>query len=165
MENYDPLAAMRRRLRETGVYKADGTTLVDAELAAYQAGLQPVLEAYETLWRELFVRTAETYGLENKEHLVECSKGNISLARRRAMLLHHLSVGESDFTVEALESALACVGITATIEEVPEEGKLSVVVTDLSEMAEPTEENAAAMAERFLPVHLTAEFDFSEITA
>ena len=158
MENYDPLAAMRRRLRETGVYKADGTTLVDAELAAYQAGLQPVLEAYETLWRELFVRTAETYGLENKEHLVECSKGNISLARRRAMLLHHLSVGE-------LESALACVGITATIEEVPEEGKLSVVVTDLSEMAEPTEENAAAMAERFLPVHLTAEFDFSEITA
>ena len=164
MEHYRPLDVMRRRLRETGVYKADGTTLVDAELAAYQAGLQPVLEAYETLWRELFVSTAESFGIENKEHLVGCAKGDVSLARRREMLLHHLSVGESDFTVRSLESALACVGITATIAEVPQEGKLRVVVTDLSGMAEPTQENARALAERFLPVHLAVEYDFSAVT-
>ena len=164
MESYDMIASMRRRLTETGVYRADGTTAVDAELAAYQAGLQPLTERYEALWQELFVQTAENWGLEKKEHLVGCAAGVVSAEQRRAMLLHHLSVGESAFSKQALEDALACVGISAAITELPSEGKLRIIVTDLSGMAEPDEETAVALAERFLPVHLTAEFDFSAVS-
>ena len=164
MERYAILDVMRRRLRETGLYTVDGTTLVDAELQAYAAGFQPVMEAYEALERELSVETAVDYGLTMRESLVGLETAHLPLAERRRMLLERMSIGCNDHTAAALERALDSLGITAKLEEHPEKDSITVVVEDISRLREPTEAAVKALAAQFLPAHLLIEYDFSQVT-
>lgn len=163
MERYDVLDVMGRRLRETGLYTVDGTTLVDAELQAYAAGFQPVMEAYEELERELSIRTATDYGLTLREALVGQWAPHLSVAERRRMLLARLSIGSNDHTVPALERALDSVGIIAQIKENPAEDSITVVVTDVSRLQNPTAEMIQSLAGQFLPAHLLIEYDLSKV--
>ena len=154
MERYDSLANLKDCLAQTGIYTLDGTTLVDVELSAYAAGLKLVLDAYEELLGELFVETAETYGLSCWENALGCSFSHVSLAKRRKMLLGQLAVSENDYTVSCLEQALDSVGIVATI---------TVVITDAVRVVEKTQAAVRTLAELVLPAHLSVRYDFTSV--
>lgn len=162
MERYDVLAVMRKRLRETGLYKLDGTTKVDAELKAYTAGFQAVMNAYEKLAGELAVQTAETFGLTLREGLIGLSLSHLPLAQRRAQLLQNLAVSGNDYTVEAIEKALDAAGITARITERPEDNAITVTVTDISRTGAEERSVVETLAALYLPAHLHITYDFSE---
>lgn len=163
MERYDSLANLKDCLAQTGIYTLDGTTLVDVELSAYAAGLELALDAYEELLGELFVETAETYGLSCWENALGCSFSHVSLAKRRKMLLGQLAVSENDYTVSCLEQALDSVGIVATITEQPAEQAITVVVTDAVRVVEKTQAAVRTLAELVLPAHLSVRYDFTSV--
>ncbi len=163
MERYDILKAMRARLRETGVYQADGSTLIDAELAAYAAGFRLVLDAYEQLQREMLVQTASDYGLVLREQLTGYSFSHLETPQRRQMLLGCLSVGPEDHTTAALERALDSVGITATITEHPAERAITVTVTDVSRLRQQTTYAVQSLAAPWMPAHLLVTYDCSAV--
>ncbi len=163
MESYDVLAVMRSRLAATGLYTADGTTLVDSELSAYAAGFQLVLDDYTELAREAMVQTAETYGITLREAVLGLALPHLTMETRRELLLARLAVGCNDCNVEAVERALQSVGVTAEITEQPEEGAITVTVTGASQVQPRTQ---AALKERmalFLPAHLLVNYDFSQV--
>lgn len=162
MEQYDVLAVMQKRLRETGLYRLDGTTVADAELKAYAAGFQFVMNAYETLAKELAVKTAESFGLTMREGLLGLSFSHLPLAQRRAQLLTNLSVSGGDYTVAALERALDGVGITARITERPDDKAITVTVTDTARTGAASQSAVQALAELYLPAHLHITYDFSQ---
>lgn len=164
MEEYRALPVMQSRLRETGLYTVDGNTLVDAELKAYAAGLQIVMDAYERLEKETMVQTAEDYGLVLREALVGQAFPQLELAMRRQMLVQHLAIDPNGYSISALEAALDCIGITAQLQEVVETETLHVIVLDVSRLRDQTEEAVKALAEKFLPAHLLITYDFSQIT-
>lgn len=162
MERYDVLAVMQKRLRETGLYKLDGTTMADAELKAYAAGFQIVMDAYETLAGELMVKTAESFGLTLREGLIGLTLSHLPLEQRRGQLLQNLSVCGNDYTVAAIEKALDGVGITARITERPDDNAITVMVTDLSRTGAESQSAVEALAELYLPAHLHVTYDFSQ---
>ncbi len=162
MELYDVLAVMQKRLRETGLYRLDGTTVVDAELKAYAAGFQVVMNDYETLAKELAVNTAESFGLAMREGMLGIPLSHLPLGQRRAQLLQNLSVCSNDYTVDAIEKALDGVGITARITERPDDKAITVTVTDAARTGTESQSAVQALAALYLPAHLHVFYDFSQ---
>ncbi|MDD5952707.1 MAG: hypothetical protein PUC32_03515 [Oscillospiraceae bacterium] len=163
MEPYDVLTGMKNRLRETGLYTLDGTTLVDAELAAYAAGFAPLMASYDELCRELMVQTAESYGIDQREMLLGNGFLYLPLETRRQMLLARLAMSGNDYTADALQRALDSVGIVSTITEQPSSDSILVKVTDVSRVSSKTQAAVKALAEQFLPAHLCIAYDFSAV--
>lgn len=155
-----PLDSMKEKMRRLGIYTLDGSTLVDAELKAYQAGLAPLCDALAEAKRELCIQTAQTWGLARRERMFGPEKPDLPAADRREMLLARFSVARDDFTRDAIERAVIASGFDVSITERPSEGKIQVncirVLSDLTE-----QEAMKRAASEFLPAHLLWEFDFS----
>lgn len=163
MEGYDVLAAMKSCLRKTGIYKLDGTTLVDVELAAYGAGFQLILDAYQILAKEIAVQMAESFGLTMREALIAQSFSHLPLERRRVQLLQNLAVSNDDYTISAMEQQLDSLGITAHITERTADNTITVTVTDISRLAVQSQPAVQTLAEIYLPAHLYVTYDFSQV--
>lgn len=104
MEIQNRLSAQLRPLR---LYRLDSSTLVDAELAAYAAGIGFWEDTLDTLERELFVTTALDYGLSLREQLFGGSNPSLPLSDRREMLLYRGGITAADCTREGIERAVA----------------------------------------------------------
>lgn len=161
--SYPILQSLQKRLQETGVYRADGTTLVDCELSSYAAAFQPVLNQYDELLRELALETAESYGLTMREQLVGRSFAHLPLEVRRESIRACLSVRPGDCTKESLERLLSSVGIVCTITEEPETASLLVTVTDVSNLLNPTQTSVQEIVLQYLPAHRLIRWDFSAL--
>lgn len=154
---------LKQMLRPLGIYKLDGNTLVDFELEAYAEGLNIINEALDTLEREAFIITAETYGITNRE--IICGKIKISrlLNERRDMLMYRNSISSKDFTKTGIQRALVSVGLQSSINENLDGESIYIncfsIIDDLWSNSE-----IEAAAEKFLPAHLIVEFDYRIIS-
>lgn len=157
-----PLESMKKELRATGLYALSGATLVDAELASYAAGLQPVSDAIEELQRELFVQTASGYGLSLRERLFLLGAEGDE-AQRRAAVTALGAVTPRGFLRESIQKTLCGAGVLCEICEKPEE---QTVYLNMGTQADTTQEQTQKIetAKRFLPAHLGAELDFRSIS-
>lgn len=157
-----PLESMKKELRATGLYALSGATLVDAELASYAAGLQPVSDAIEELQRELFVQTASGYGLSLRERLFLLgAKGDE--AQRRAAVTALGAATPRGFLRESIQKTLCGAGVLCEICEKPEE---QTIYLNMGTQADTIQEQTKKIetAKRFLPAHLGAELDFRSIS-
>lgn len=157
-----PLESMKKELRATGLYALSGATLVDAELASYAAGLQPVSDAIEELQRELFVQTASGYGLSLRERLFLLGAEGDE-AQRRAAVTALGAATPRGFLRESIQKTLCGAGVLCEICEKPEE---QTVYLNMGTQADTTQEQTQKIetAKRFLPAHLGAELDFRSIS-
>ena len=151
------------KLRPLGVYSLTGGTLVDAELKAYEAGLDLIYEALELLERENFIATARDEGLALRELAFGPRRDDLPAEARRSMLLYRGAVTVNDFDRESIVHAMHAVGLEVAVsEDVP--GKRLYLnclsVLDANKSRERLTEEAAL----FLPAHLEAEFDFGYLT-
>lgn len=158
----NPLDSMRKQMSATGLYALSGTTLVDAELRAYAAGLAAAAAAVEELQREMFVQTAESYGLALRERLFALPAQE-DTARRRAALAALGAVTPRGFTRKAIEETLCGVGILCELCENTQDRL--VYLNMLSEGdAQQARTQKAEAAGKFLPANLGAELDFRSIS-
>ena len=118
MAGCDILASMKQKLQSTGLYRLDGSTLVDAELQAYAAAMQALADEIWKLEQEGFVQTAGGDGLELWERACGNVRDTLSTADRREMLCSRLRVTPNDYTAGKLQDALLAAGILAHVAEI-----------------------------------------------
>lgn len=157
------LASLTDKLKSTGLYKLGGNILVDAELAAYAAGLNILYDALEELEREMFIQTAFDYGLTLREQAFGPKRTDLPVGDRRSMLLCRGSVTVNDYTRESIERAMLASGIRTSVSEKIAEKKLYVNFIESLIDSRPQTEIIAATNE-FLPAHLVCEFDFGSLS-
>ena len=61
------LESMINKLKPLGVYNLNSDSLVYAELSAFAVGIDILRDELDELLREAFVKTAESFGIENLE--------------------------------------------------------------------------------------------------
>lgn len=157
------LESMRQKLLPLGLYSLDGTTIVDAELAAYAAGLDMIAQNLDTLEKECYIQTAGDFGISLKEKLSGLEKSAASLESRRDMLLSRNAVTPNDYNRQSMERALIAVGIRASItERIPEQTVYINCIELLTNFI--SREQTINAAQEFLPAHLLYDFDFRNLT-
>lgn len=156
------LDSMKDKLRTLGLYTLDGSTIIDAELSAYQAGLEPFYRNLEEAKREFFIGTSEGWGLARRENMIGPEKKDLEVQARRDILLSRFAITGSDFTREAIERAVVASGFEVSITERPSEGKIQInCIRILSNLTE--QESMKEAAGEFLPAHLLWDFDFGTL--
>lgn len=158
----NPYLSIKKKLEPLGVYSLSGGTLVEAELKAYAGELGFLLAAAEELKRELFIRTAESFGLVLREAAAGPERGYLPLEARREMLLYRGAVTVNDNRREDIERAMIACGIRSSISEKTEDQTLYFNCIETLNTFSSQEETEAA-AEEFLPTHLSTVFDFGKL--
>ena len=158
------LAGLYRLMRSTGIYRLDGDTLVDHELAAYGAAFAPLETALDTLLREGFIATAEDAGLSAYERIMgEPDRTGLAAADRRGMLLYRLSILPGDFDPQGMADALRSVGLEAEILEEFANRRLTIRQLDYRGARE-TFDLIVRDCEKLLPAHLELFFDLGALS-
>ena len=156
----DTLESMKRQLRPTGLYRLDGTTAVELELAVYADALDAVRGELLELQAESFVATASGYGLRLRERASGLSPEG-ETADRRAALLGFGAVRRDSATRSALEAVFASLGFDAELEEDAAGQKITVKFRSMPKCGET---EARKKLEIFLPAHLEAKADFTGVS-
>lgn len=111
------LDSMTDKLKPIGLYNLNGSSRIDAELAAYAAGMNLVYEGIEELKNEVFIPTAVDYGLNLREQAFGPKKENLPVEDRRSMLLYRGAVTVNDYTRESMERAMIAAGLRTSMSE------------------------------------------------
>ena len=164
MAGCDILASMKQKLQSTGLYRLDGSTLVDAELQAYAAAMQALADEIWKLEQEGFVQTAGGDGLELWERACGNVRDTLSTADRREMLCSRLRVTPNDYTAGKLQDALLAAGILAHVAEIENHTVYINVLGTAEIQSEMSPEEIQALAAEFLPAHLEWSFDFGVLS-
>lgn len=152
--------SIKEKLSVFSIYNLDNqNSLVLAELKAYKKGLDLIKESLDELERECFLSTAQSFGLDLREKVLSSKKDGLTFTERREMLKYRYSITSNDFNKNSIEKALIAAGIRCYIIENPENQSFYINClerfdTTLSQI------ESQKLAEKFLPAHLTYEFDF-----
>lgn len=163
MSEHSEFQKLQSKLRPLNLYLLSGTTLVDAELKAYAAGIDILNEKLEVLEREAFIATATTYGITERERITGGIKTGIDINNRRDMLIYRFSITVNDFSKANIEKALRACGLDTTIIEKLDGATIHIDCKGLLDHFD-TEQDAIEAAQSFLPAHLSAHFDFRILT-
>lgn len=148
----DSITNMRKVLNESGAYELDGSGLVDQELAAYGAGLEPIEDGLQQLEEDLFAMTAGTGRLGTWERLYRRQASSAGADMRRRGVARALSCRGGPVLREHLPGILDAAGINGSARE--ENGKLIIHVDSLQGT---TEAEAKRLLGRLLPLNVTWE--------
>ena len=152
--------SMKEKLSVFSIYDLDKqNSLVLAELNAYKKGLDIIKESLDELERECFLSTAQDFGLDLREKVFTSKKDDLTFDERREMLKYRYSITSNDFNKSSIEKALIAAGIRCYIIENP--GNQSFYINCLERFDTTlSQEESQSSAEKFLPAHLSYEFDF-----
>lgn len=156
----DAYETLKRQLRPTGLYALGGGTVVDFELKAYAAGLNPVYDSIAQLQAESFLPTASDYGLELFGEAFGIPQAGTA-DQRRAALLTISAVTPGRCTVPDLENVLSAAGLSVKIEEDISNQKLTVHFLKEPDCGRDAAQKALV---KFCPAHLVLESDFSGVS-
>ncbi|MGN0459322.1 MAG: hypothetical protein ACI4HL_00245 [Ruminococcus sp.] len=125
MTIYDRMMSLLSAFR---VYD-EGNTFLQGEIGAYEEGLNIALDLLHNIEQECFVATATDYGLYIKEHYFDFVPRDVTLEKRRSMLMSILSVDENDFTVAGMRKFLNQYPMDYTITESPHDNTITITLT------------------------------------
>lgn len=148
---------MGQVLEGTGLYDLTGSTPVDWELDAFEAGFAPLEAAFARLLGDLFVATASREQVARWESLFRPQPADAPLEDCRETVLRRFAVHQDSFTPAAVEALLPGAGVRGVLLE-NEEGGLTIV---LGRLLGITKEEATRELDQLLPSHLSWEWDES----
>lgn len=122
---------MSSKLLQTGLYGIEQGGAVDCELKAYAVELDRIYTELDVLMREAFVPTAQTYGISGREKFIGKERSDLTLARRRELLMlreTRASGGHGSADLNQLIEALGVTDYTVTI--VQRHCKITITVND-----------------------------------
>ena len=123
--------SMSTKLLQTGLYGIEQGGAVDCELKAYAVELDRIYTELDVLLREAFVSTAQTYGISEREKFIGKERTDLTLARRRELLMlreTRASGGHGSADLNQLIEALGVTDYTVTI--VQRHCKITITVND-----------------------------------
>lgn len=150
----DSFTSLKNKLEATGLYDVLSGTNIYAELRAYSAALDVMFDELAVMLRELFICTAESYGIANRERLLGKERDSFTLEKRREMLIVYERMMGEKCTKEAFEALLSGYGLNDfEIAESPFDSTVTISIGDVV-----PEEIKKLVAERIaadFPSHLT----------
>jgi len=149
---------LRNLISPLGIYRTEGG-VSGAEISAFGRGLDGAHEVLSELERELFLSTAESYGLINYEKLLPLKPAYRTIEERRNALMGLIRMDGASFTLEAINRTLCGCGIAAEASE--SEKPMTVVVSFPGTRGIPENfEQLQAAIEQIIPCHLGIEYYF-----
>lgn len=129
--------SMKTKLEGTGLYDITAKSNIGAELLAYAEGLDPVFDMLEMMERELFIDTAEDFGIAERERFVGKVRDEYSLEKRRNMLkISEQKVG-GKCTPDDFKRIVRGYGVeNFTIAEAPTRNRVDIKISDTKTDAE-----------------------------
>lgn len=134
MNSFD---SMKTKLEGTGLYDITAKSNIGAELLAYAEGLDPVFDMLEMMERELFIDTAEDFGIAERERFVGKVREGYSIEKRRNMLkISEQKVG-GKCTPDDFKQIVRGYGVeNFTIAEAPTRNRVDIKISDTKTDAE-----------------------------
>lgn len=134
MNSFD---SMKTKLESTGLYKITDNSNIKAELSAYAVGLNAVFNSLEVMERELFIDTAEDFGITERERFIGKIRDEYSLEKRREMLkISEQKVG-GKCTPDDFKKIVRGYGAeNFSFSEAPPRNRLEIVISDSKTDAE-----------------------------
>lgn len=129
--------SMKTKLEGTGLYDITAKSNIGAELLAYAEGLDPVFDMLEMMERELFIDTAEDFGIAERERFVGKVREGYSIEKRRDMLkISEQKVG-GKCTPDDFKQIVRGYGVeNFTFQEAPSRNRLAINISDSKTDAE-----------------------------
>lgn len=153
--------SMKTKLEKTGLYNVKNGTNIRAELCAYAAGLDVVFNELEKAERELFIDTAEDYGISERERFLGKLKDDCTLEKRRSMLKVYEKMIGGKCTPKAFSEMLRGYGVeNFEFIEDWERFKLGIKIKDSK-----TDTEKALIAEHIgadFPIHLLIAVSYTD---
>ena len=150
---------LREMLEPLGVYSFARGGRSRAELEGLGAGMDALEARLERAEREALAATAAEEGLDRRAALYARQPAKISPALRREALMALERIGEGDFTLSAINAALAGCGVKAEVLELAEKGHVRVIFPNVPGIP-PEFEQIQGIILDILPCHLEVEFYF-----
>lgn len=95
-----PYEQMKKAMLSLGRYSMEDGTYVNAEIVAYSVSIGLVKDYFQKILREIFVDTAEDYGLNMFEDLFFLKMPRTDLTARRKQIKTYLSLQKGSFNLE-----------------------------------------------------------------
>ena len=150
---------LRNLLEPLGVYSFPTGGSGRAEIESLGSALDHVDALLEATEREARAATAEGTGLDRWAMLYARQPVQVSPVLRREALMALARIGEGDFTVAAINSALAGCGIRAEVQELGQRGYVRVIFPEVGGVPEEFDRIEGIILD-ILPCHLDVEFYF-----
>ncbi|MCL2056661.1 MAG: hypothetical protein FWH02_05515 [Oscillospiraceae bacterium] len=158
------IAGMYGSMEETGLYRLNQNSLIDHELAAYNAAFSVIEKLLEDIRGRAFVQTSLGAGLAEHERMVGLGgRDALPPVPRRDMVLYRLAVAPRDFTRGGMVRSMKAAGIDADIIESPQTESISVRSNVFLDTFDGMDALRARLSE-MLPAHLDWEFDTGSLT-
>lgn len=123
--------SMREKLLPLGIYTDEPGSELYCEQQAFAAGLDLLFEQLEEMEAELFISTAETYGLSEREKLFGRVREDLTLSQRRELLCKRELMNFEVLTLEAFGRVLESWGVSDySFVESLTRARLTVRITD-----------------------------------
>lgn len=152
------------KLEPLKLYALRQNSLIDCELAAYEAAFSMLENAIEDIRAQAFVQTATGAGLRLHEKLVGLQdRPNVSLDMRRALVIYRRSVAPFDFNLTGMISSILAAGMQAQIIEDYAGESLKIISRGLIDDFFDLDSVKASLL-TMLPAHLESEFDIGFVT-
>lgn len=134
MNSFD---SMKTKLEGTGLYGITANSNIKAEISAYATGLDTAFDTLEIMERELFIDTAESYGIIERERFVGKIREEYPIEKRREMLkISEQKIG-GKCTPDDFKRIVKGYGVeNFTITEAPLRNRLAVNISDSKTDAE-----------------------------
>lgn len=120
---------MRETLKPIGLYKLDGTTLLDCELQSYAWYFDIMHERIEQMFTELFIDSVTSRTIARFANLYALPP-SVSIALLQEIVGRRNKISNLDFTIDGVKRCLAAGGITATLTENFTTNTVSVAITE-----------------------------------
>lgn len=151
-------------LSQLGLYRLGRGGALDAELAAYRAGLDLLIGQADAMLDDAFVQTASPARLADWERLLDLPlRSDVAADARRQIILLRRAVRGDDYTLEGMLRALEASGLRATIIEDIDQRKLTVVGQEFLGSFDSIHD-VMEQAGKMLPAHLQCDFDIGSVT-
>ncbi len=148
-----------KMLGSTGLYDLDEGSLIYAEVAAYGAGLALLEEDIATLYREIFVQTAEGYGLDIWGMVNGHSFEEMGVELRRELLLKRMAIGHNDYTLDGIRRSYEALGVSVELVDDEQWMDLKVKVLDYV-LPFPGQQRILKICSEAEPAHLFIDYEF-----
>lgn len=108
----DSFTSMKQKLLPLNLYSVSSNSNLSAELLAYAEGLDILFDNLDTMMRECYISTAESYGITEREKLIGAERSEYSIAKRRDMLKNREQTLGLSCTPEAFNMMLKSYGLS-----------------------------------------------------
>ena len=128
MSSYD---SMKEKLNAVGIYSIDENSNISKELIACAEGLDSLFDNLDTMTKEYFIETAESFGIVRREKFLGKERTEYSTEKRREMLILQEQYMGGKCTLDAFSDVLRSCGLSDfSISELPSMYKLSIKIND-----------------------------------